>query len=370
MFQQNRGQKVEKRTLAVIIILITIVLAAIWLKYLLILPEIIQQVSQAETRKKLDNIPSNLLSLLEDSDAEVRLNAGLSLKRIQTFYRNSVNNKAVICTSGGSSYSLSSLDFKRFTTSSLPKGRCWEISMRFNERLRQEEVRNEQTLLNRSFPWLNNIFKNINLTPNKTRGKLYSSLPDMATGSLIVNKSIPFLLKYLEDTNQDVIYLSAESLGNLQATESITKLIPILENNQLGLARLGAISALTKIYIGNIEKLDESKISVDQAHRDFNQILFFLGGSGIAILVLLLLMLQNLRQLQGITWVGYLNFYFPEEVVAELAALRAQLTQTQKSTWLIRYILFYEVLTLIWAFYIQITIDNFWLPSSDRRIDD
>lgn len=61
---------------------------------------------------------------------------------------------------------------------------------------------------------------------------------------------------------------------------------------------------------------------------------------------------------------------FPEEVVAELNCLRERLTYENKSVLQIRCILFYEVLRLIWAFYIQIKIENLWLPPIDQKIDD
>jgi hypothetical protein len=74
-----------------------------------------------------------------------------------------------------------------------------------------------------------------------------------------------------------------------------------------------------------------------------------------------------LKELQRITWKDHITCYFPEEVVSELSALRGELTQTKKSTLLIETTLLYVIFTLIWAFYIQINIDNLWLPSKDQR---
>jgi cytochrome bd-type quinol oxidase subunit 1 len=75
------------------------------------------------------------------------------------------------------------------------------------------------------------------------------------------------------------------------------------------------------------------------------------------------------RQVKDVTFTGYLLYSFPEEIISELAALREQLTKQKRSTWLIRSILFYQILTLVWGIYIQINIDNLTLPSRDRRID-
>jgi hypothetical protein len=84
----------------------------------------------------------------------------------------------------------------------------------------------------------------------------------------------------------------------------------------------------------------------------------------------LLLMLQQLRRFQGIAWSGYWICYFPEEVVQDLADLSDRLAQEGKTPRQIRTRIYAEILTLIWAFYIQINIENLWLPKGDRRIDD
>ncbi len=103
--------------------------------------------------------------------------------------------------------------------------------------------------------------------------------------------------------------------------------------------------------------------------QNLDRELIFLGGGSLATLVLLLLMLRSLQQVKGITFSDHLICYFSEEIVAELAALREQLTDEEKPTWLIRFILSYQILTLIWGIYIRINIDNLTLPSRDRRID-
>jgi hypothetical protein len=89
--------------------------------------------------------------------------------------------------------------------------------------------------------------------------------------------------------------------------------------------------------------------------------------ASITSLYLLLLALFSLRQLQKVIWKDYLICYFPDEVVGELIAFRRELTEANKSTLSIETRLLYVVFTLIWAFYIQINIENLWLPSKDQR---
>jgi hypothetical protein len=64
------------------------------------------------------------------------------------------------------------------------------------------------------------------------------------------------------------------------------------------------------------------------------------------------------------------EYCFPEEVIQDLADLSDRLAQEGKTTRQIRTRIYAEILTLIWVFYIQINIENLWLPKGDRRIDD
>lgn len=113
-------------------------------------------------------------------------------------------------------------------------------------------------------------------------------------------------------------------------------------------------------------------VPYSQVYQDFIRDFTLLSVSSIALLISLFFLLQKQRQLQfeGISWSGYFKYYFPEEVLAELAALEKKLTKEKKSTYLIRCLLLLQILTLIWAFGVQIKIDNLWLPNRDRRIDD
>lgn len=54
--------------------------------------------------------------------------------------------------------------------------------------------------------------------------------------------------------------------------------------------------------------------------------------------------------------------FLPEEYIAELEALHQQLKFEQCFNWVIHMIMFKNILELFWALYVQINIDNFWLP--------
>lgn len=61
----------------------------------------------------------------------------------------------------------------------------------------------------------------------------------------------------------------------------------------------------------------------------------------------------------------------PKPVKAELLVLQKRLeTSTSSSTWMIQIQIFQECLRLLWFFNIHILIENLFIPSSDREIDD
>jgi HEAT repeat protein len=89
-----------------------------------------------------------------------------------------------------------------------------------------------------------------------------------------------------------------------------------------------------------------------------------LGAIGVTAIGLLLSSIR-LRNPFSLFFSTYL--LFPEEVVAELIALK-QRRQTEKvRKWQIRLELAYEIITLVWAFHIQIRIDDLKLPPGGNR---
>jgi hypothetical protein len=114
--------------------------------------------------------------------------------------------------------------------------------------------------------------------------------------------------------------------------------------------------------------IEESEKILRQNRNNLN-LEFILLGVSLGIFLLLPLIMRSFQQVNLITFSDYLTCYFPEEIVAELTALRARLTDDKKSTWLIRFILFYQIITLVWGIYIQIKIDNLISLARDRKID-
>ncbi len=53
----------------------------------------------------------------------------------------------------------------------------------------------------------------------------------------------------------------------------------------------------------------------------------------------------------------------PEEAVADLAAFRQRLKRSRKNAINIEFRMAWHFLETLWAFYIKIKIDNFWLTS-------
>ncbi len=89
-----------------------------------------------------------------------------------------------------------------------------------------------------------------------------------------------------------------------------------------------------------------------------------LGAIGITAIVLLLSSIR-LRNPFSLFFSTYL--LFPEEVVAELIALKQRRQSEKVRKWQIRLELAYEIITLIWAFHIQIRIDDLKLPPGGNR---
>lgn len=176
-------------------------------------------------------------------------------------------------------------------------------------------------------------------------------------------------LALLKDSNKYVRCSAAEALGQLRAKEAIPQLMLWLKDSDSS-DRYSATRALSKIYFKTHQNHNSDRASgVTVTRQNLDQELILLGSSSLASLVLLLLMLRYFQQFKGITFSSHLKCYFPDEIVAELAALRERLTKEKKLIWLIRFRLFYQIITLAWGIYIEMNIDNLTSPSRDRRID-
>ncbi|MEM7063357.1 MAG: hypothetical protein AAF572_09355 [Cyanobacteria bacterium P01_B01_bin.77] len=96
----------------------------------------------------------------------------------------------------------------------------------------------------------------------------------------------------------------------------------------------------------------------------------FLLGSSLLILIGLLVLLTTYQGSLKLSRTAHLIAFLPEECVAELGYLKQRLQQKNTSPWEIRKHLVHEFLTLFFACYIQVQLENFFLPSGDHTIDD
>jgi HEAT repeats len=164
-----------------------------------------------------------------------------------------------------------------------------------------------------------------------------------------------------------------EGLNESQIREGMLKVIRELEMLDVlsdSEKKHLAIDVSVKIYLKFNQKLKKATIkstSIYQSREIRDQQWTLTGYASVTSLFLLLLTLLCLKEMQRIAWKDHLTCYFPEETVGELIALRHELTQAKKPTVLVEAKLLYVIFTLIWAFYIQINIDNLWLPSKDQR---
>ena len=96
------------------------------------------------------------------------------------------------------------------------------------------------------------------------------------------------------------------------------------------------------------------------------ELLLFGVPTAFALISLLLLA----RQCSSLSFTEQLLGVFPEEYVAELTALQQRMNTAGKPEWYIQLRMLQEVLELALALYIQINLDNLWLPGNNQSIDD
>jgi hypothetical protein len=94
-----------------------------------------------------------------------------------------------------------------------------------------------------------------------------------------------------------------------------------------------------------------------------------LGISALCFLMLLLLLRRNQISLP---LTGQLIIVLPEECIVELEDFHQQIKFEKRSAWVIRMIMLWTVLELLWALHIQINVENLWLPKSrgHTKIDE
>ncbi|ELS03115.1 hypothetical protein Xen7305DRAFT_00028350, partial [Xenococcus sp. PCC 7305] len=92
-------------------------------------------------------------------------------------------------------------------------------------------------------------------------------------------------------------------------------------------------------------------------------ILAILSFTGLMISLVLLARQRN----QGITWSMTAMCLLPEECVGELSVLYEQLQTKHKSATTIRLIMLWNILVLLKSIYIQVAIEDLFLPSRNKR---
>jgi HEAT repeat protein len=128
-----------------------------------------------------------------------------------------------------------------------------------------------------------------------------------------------------------------------------------INKNFMNEDRVKSMRLLKALY----DRLPADQASQNRTHLLWNLQRGILAGLGITALILLFSSLR-LRNPFPLIWTGYL--IFPEEIVAELIALKQRRQAENVSPKRIRRELAYEVTLLLWAVHVQIRIDNLHLP--------
>ena len=116
--------------------------------------------------------------------------------------------------------------------------------------------------------------------------------------------------------------------------------------------------------INIIEQVKAEQVQ-KKAGQALMQDVIYLALSVFGLIIMSLLLLRMRNQI-SLSFTGQLICFIPEEFVAELEALSKQLKSNNYPVWLVQMIIFKCFLRLIFALYIQINIDNFWLPSKKK----
>jgi hypothetical protein len=127
---------------------------------------------------------------------------------------------------------------------------------------------------------------------------------------------------------------------------------------------------LKQTQVQTQEALVEAQIQAQMQAETLQQQFILLGISGLCFILMLLLLLR--RNQISLPLTGQLIIVLPEECVVELEAFHQQIKFEKRSAWVIRMIMLWTVLELLWAFHVQINVENLSLPKSKghNKIDD
>jgi hypothetical protein len=172
---------------------------------------------------------------------------------------------------------------------------------------------------------------------------------------------------YADTTIEAIAFLHDRNQLQLTPTEVRQVILAILKQDQKWLNKVDPfirrdqrIRLLKAMY----DRLPADQAETDRLYLTLNLQRGLLTGFGVAIAILLVSSLR-LRNPFPLIWSGYL--LFPEEMVAELIALKQRRQAAGVARQRIFLELTYEVLLLLWAVHIQMRIDDLNLPPDDRN---
>jgi HEAT repeats len=181
----------------------------------------------------------------------------------------------------------------------------------------------------------------------------------LALGRLGDKKAVPLLLKHLDDSDSDVRSRTALALGQLGDKKAVLFLLSILRDKQ-SILRVKAFSELKKLSeSGQIANFPQSTAYLFLAlGGGLFFVTAFVGGMG-------LIFFLRIRNPYPLSWSGHL--LLPEEMIAELIALKRRRQKQNLPQWKLLLELTVEILLLFWAIHIQVRFQNLSLPPGKKR---
>ncbi|MBC1225406.1 hypothetical protein GNF10_32530 [Nostoc sp. UCD121] len=119
------------------------------------------------------------------------------------------------------------------------------------------------------------------------------------------------------------------------------------------------------------EQISKLQNGRKQVHGKYLFELFVLLVLASGFVGMLVLLLRQRNQI-SLPLTDQLIIVLPEEYIADLEALYQYKNSQDLPVWVIKKEMLWTVLGMLWAFHIQINLDNLWLPNSKghKRIDD
>jgi hypothetical protein len=192
-------------------------------------------------------------------------------------------------------------------------------------------------------------------------------------GNLRVKKSAPALVTLLEESKVFSGEVDGDFVTSFKSEKIYLDSFEVAEYSSIDYlkhVRESAITALDNIYSSHYQKSNITLWVFDGVRNNMIlQSLFSSITTSILLLYVSLLLTKYFRHLRSITYLMYLDCFFPEEFFSELVALNEELTSKKASSHLVKIILIRSIAELVWACY-KIKIDNILSPPKNRGIDE